>query len=418
MELRKGYKLSEIGSIPEDWEITTLSDLVDSNRTIRYGIVQPGKFEPEGRYMVRGQDYSFGWADPYDFFRVTALVEERYKNARLKGGDLIITIVGAGTGHFEIVPDWLDGANMTQTTARIAIDKSKADSKFCKYYFQSAAGKRQISVYIKGAAQPGLNVGDVKIFRLPLPPTKSEQTAIANALSDADALISSLEKLIEKKRNIKQGAMQQLLKPKKGWEFLPLHKVVWYQEGPGVRNHQFTKNGVKLLNGTNIEKGKLLLDKTERYISEHEAFGWYSHFLADDGDIIIACSGVTINKFDEKVTFVKKKHLPLCMNTSTMRFKIISDNLDIHFFFHFLKSDSFKEQIGGKATGSAQLNFGPSHVQNVQIALPKKTEQKEIATILSEMDNEIISLEKKLSKSKMLKQGMMQELLTGKIRLV
>lgn len=88
------------------------------------------------------------------------------------------------------------------------------------------------------------------------------------------------------------------------------------------------------------------------------------------------------------------------------------------FFFHFLKSKSFKEQIGGKATGSAQLNFGPSHVQNVDIAYPKPAEQTRIATILSDMDIEIEQLEKQLSKAQSIKQGMMQQLLTGKVRLV
>lgn len=212
--------------------------------------------------------------------------------------------------------------------------------------------------------------------------------------------------------------MQKLLQPKKGWVNKFLSEVCWFQEGPGVRNSQFTISGVKLLNGTNIEDGKLLLEKTDRYISETEAFGWYSHFLVDDGDILIACSGVTIDKFQEKVTIASKIHLPLCMNTSTMRFKIISNLLYKDFFSHFLKSKSFKEQIGGKATGSAQLNFGPSHVKMVEISLPEFEVQKEIATILSDMDEEITALETKLEKYQQVKLGMMQNLLTGKIRLV
>jgi type I restriction enzyme S subunit len=101
------------------------------------------------------------------------------------------------------------------------------------------------------------------------------------------------------------------------WELKWLKDICWYQEGPGVRNYQFTNQGVKLLNGTNIANGKVSLDTTNRYISEEEAYGCYKHFLVDDGDILIASSGVTIDKFHEKVAFASSENLPLCMNTST-----------------------------------------------------------------------------------------------------
>jgi type I restriction enzyme, S subunit len=263
-----------------------------------------------------------------------------------------------------------------------------------------------------------VNVEQIKNLIIPLPPTKAEQEAIACTLSDIDALIESLDRLLTKKRQIKQGAMQELLRSKDGWIEYPFSEICWFQEGPGVRNHQFTSAGVKLFNGTNIEKGKIDLDKTNRYISEREAFGWYSHFLVDIGDIVIACSGISIDKFDEKVAVIDAQHLPLCMNTSTMRFKVKQEILDKYYLLHFLRSSSFKNQIGGTATGSAQLNFGPSHVSVVKIQLPDLSEQIEIATILSDMDAEIGSISAKLIKTRQIKQGMMHELLTGRIRLV
>src|SRR5712692_3225672 len=210
VELKLGHRQTEVGVIPEEWNIAALGDLVDQSRSIRYGIVQPGKYDPQGRFMIRGQDYSKGWVDPSDLFKVGSVVEERYRNARVKAKDLIITIVGAGTGYVESVPEWLDGANLTQTTARIAVDPAKADSSFCKFILQSSFGKNQVSAYVKGAAQPGLNCGDVEKFLLPLPPSLSEQRAIAGTLSDVDALIGALDQHIAKKRDLKQAAMQQL----------------------------------------------------------------------------------------------------------------------------------------------------------------------------------------------------------------
>jgi type I restriction enzyme S subunit len=272
---------------------------------------------------------------------------------------------------------------------------------------------------------PGVNRNDLHEIQVSLPQTRDEQEAIAEALSDVDALIESLEQLLAKKRHLKQGAMQELLTGMRrlpgfsgAWETKNLDEVCWFQEGPGVRNTQFTSSGIKLLNGTNIFRGTLNLDSTSRFISESEAHGSYSHFLAEQGDIVIASSGITIDRFHEKVAIVREYDLPFCMNTSTIRFKPFVASLFPEFLFQFLTSDSFKRAIGGQATGSAQLNFGPSHVSKVSIVLPRLLEQSAIATVLSDMDAEIAALENKLTKARQLKTGMMQELLTGRIRLI
>ena len=159
--------------------------------------------------------------------------------------------------------------------------------------------------------------------------------------------------------------------------------LLFFQEGPGVRKNQFTAEGVKLLNVGNINNNELNLDTTSLYVSEEEAFGRYKHFLVDEGDLLIACSGIAVDNFSKKITFVKKEHLPLCMNTSTMRFKVErTDEIDIMFFYRFLQTDYFKDQLRKLITGSAQLNFGPSHIQKIQIPLPPLPEQKHIANVL------------------------------------
>ena len=207
----RSFVSDELGTRPQDWDVVPLNDLVDPSRGIRYGIVQPGACDPNGRFMIRGQDYSEakGWADPSDVFRVSDAIEQRYRSARVQHGDLIMTIVGY-CGHVEVVPAWLDGANLTQTTARIAIESDKASQQFCKYMLQSAVGRSQVASFLKGAAQPGLNCGDVEKFRLPLP-TMREQTAIATVLSDMDAELAALEARRDKTRDLKQAMMQELL---------------------------------------------------------------------------------------------------------------------------------------------------------------------------------------------------------------
>ena len=165
-------------------------------------------------------------------------------------------------------------------------------------------------------------------------------------------------------------------------------EVVWFQEGPGVRNTQYTDSGVKLLNVANLVDGRVNLSNTDRYISEEEAYGKYKHFLVDDGDFIIASSGIKVEYFDKKMGFVSGVQLPLCMNTSTIRFKVLDKNiLDIRYFMYFLKTDQFKQQLSREITGSAQLNFGPSHLKKMHLPLIDLTEQRKIAAVLDKVSD-------------------------------
>lgn len=427
-QLRKGFKKTEVGVIPEDWEVTTLGEATSlvtngfvGTATTHYTEGRDGVLYIQG-YNVIANSFNFTGIK-----KVTSEFHKQHKKSSLREGDLL-TIQTGDVGLTTIVPKELEGSNCHALIISRFLP-TKANPKFYSQYFNSSIGRSRLKELETGTTMKHLNVGDMLYWKIPLPPNLTEQNAIADALSDVDALIANLEKLIAKKKAIKQGAMQQLLTPPhKGgkrlegfsgeWETVKLSDKIWFQEGPGVRKYQFTTSGVKLLNGTNINDGKLDLSTTDKYISSSEAYGSYKHFLVDEGDILIACSGISIDKFDEKVTVSKTENLPLCMNTSTMRFKTKDGSVSREYYYHFLKSVAFKKQIGGQATGSAQLNFGPSHVTKVIMHLPPKEEQKTIANILNDMDSEIRFFTNQLSKYNSIKQGMMQELLTGKTRLI
>lgn len=171
------------------------------------------------------------------------------------------------------------------------------------------------------------------------------------------------------------------------WKIETIPSLLFFQEGPGVRNWQFKENGVKLLNVGNINNGRLNLDATSIYLSEEEAYGKYAHFLIDAGDLVIASSGIVVDNFHNKIAFVESKHLPLCMNTSTIRFKTLDkDVLDIRYFRVFLRTNFFKNQLKRLITGTAQLNFGPSHLKKIYIPLPPINDQTRIATLLSRIE--------------------------------
>ena len=198
------------------------------------------------------------------------------------------------------------------------------------------------------------------------------------------------------------------------WGVYSLPDVIWYQEGPGLRNWQFKSKGLKVINVTNLqENGWLDLDKTDRHISWSEFEKTYKHFACDNGDLVIASSG---NSYC-KASIVRECDLPLLMNTSVIRFKPIGI-FSKGYMEVYLKSQYFKNQIDLLITGGAQPNFGPAHLNQIKIPAPiEEKEQTLIATALSDVDNLISELEKLITKKQAIKTATMQQLLTGKTRL-
>jgi type I restriction enzyme, S subunit len=182
-----------LGEVPEHWEVSQMRRYIQKDRKITYGIVQPGEPEPTGRFMVRGQDYSTGWSEPDSIFRVSPAIEEPYKRSRVKPGDLVMTIVGAGVGNTAKVPEWLDGANLTQTTCRIAVDAQAMNPDYMKLVLDSSIGRYSVGFYAKGAAQPGLNLEHVKVFPVTRP-SLEEQITITEYLKE---YLSSIDGLVK-----------------------------------------------------------------------------------------------------------------------------------------------------------------------------------------------------------------------------
>lgn len=176
-------------------------------------------------------------------------------------------------------------------------------------------------------------------------------------------------------------------------------EVLFFQEGPGVRNTQYTTSGVKLLNVANLVNGKVDLSTSDRFISNDEAYNKYSHFLCKKGDFIIASSGIKVEYIDKKMGFITEEMLPLCMNTSTIRFRSLNhDVLNIRYFMYYLKSQHFKTQLEKHITGSAQLNYGPSHLAKMTIPLVDICVQNSIVhkldTLSRVMDDRLTQLAK------------------------
>lgn len=239
----------------------------------------------------------------------------------------------------------------------------------------------------RGATIKGITRDVVASIEMVLP-SLEKQRRIAALLDKADSLRTkrraALAQLDRLAQSIFQDAMQRA--ERNGCVVITkFEDVFWFQEGPGVRKWQFTDSGVKLLNVGNIEKsGVLDLNKTGRHISLDEAKEKYRHFMCDVGDLVIASSGISIQDdglLSTRGAFIKAHHLPLCMNTSTIRFKTKGES-SLVFLHAWLSSLEFRSQMTKLVTGSAQLNFGPSHLRELRISLPSKELQDDVTAAL------------------------------------
>jgi type I restriction enzyme S subunit len=227
-----------------------------------------------------------------------------------------------------------------------------------------------------GANLPRLSPRELERFRLPLPSLR-EQKRIARVLDAADGLRVKRREALVRLGSLTESIFKdtfEKLDTSSGSETVLLRDAYWFQEGPGVRKWQFRDAGVKLLNVANILKdGTLDLEKTNKYLGPDEVQSRYEHFLVDEGDLVVASSGIS---FDDdgmlrtRGAFVDTSHLPLCMNTSTIRFKAIEGLSNLAYLKQWLETVEFRSQISRRVTGSAQQNFGPSHLRELWITLP------------------------------------------------
>ena len=434
-QVPEGYRQTEIGVIPRDWELVHLGSLVDPSRHIRYGVVQPGKRDPAGCLMLRSQDYSKGWCGTDGMHRIGKTLEVQFDGARLAKGDLVITLVGAGVAQIVEIPRWIEGAILSRSTGRIAIDPSKAVNQYVLHFMSSYLGRNQVLFNIKEGAQPVVSSLDVGACLVPRPSIK-EQAAIANALSDVDALITSLEKLIAKKRGIKTAAMQQLLTGKKrlppfdqahtGYKQTELGEIPEdWEEGffgdyleycssgatPYRGRPEFYKGNVRWVSSGELNYN-VIYDTIEK-VSD-EAVKKTNLKVHPAGTFLMAITGLEAAGTRGSCGILGA---PSTTNQSCMAL-YPNNKLSMKFLFHYYVY--MGDELAFKyCQGTKQQSYTAKIVKLLPINIPGTIEEQDaIAEMLFEMDGEAEILERRLNKTQQLKQGMMQELLTGRTRLV
>ena len=283
------------------------------------------------------------------------------------------------------------------------------DERFFYYILMSSYFDIFLSKITAGSTITHLYQKDFSTFNFILPP-RFEQNAIAQVLSDTDSYINSLEKLIEKKSQIKQGAMQELLKPKDGWETKTIKEVATYRRGSFPQPYGLDKwyddiSGFPFVQVFDVDDNNRLKDETKRYISK--AAQQMSVFVKK-GSIILTIQGsigrIAITQYDAYVD----------------RTLLIFETFKVPFntFFFMISIWRIFEIEKELAPGGIIKTITKEALSSFKISYPKIIEQERIAQILSDIDIEVHALEEKLKKAKSIKDGMLQNLLTGKIRLI
>lgn len=318
----------------------------------------------------------------------------------------------------------------------------KIDNTFAYYAFSHGAVYNQLISKAASSAQPKLNKEDVRTCYINIPSSIQEQQRIAKALSDVDALISTTEKLIQKKKNIKQGAMQNLLTGKKrlpgfakttnykqselglipeDWEVKSLGEIFEFRP-----NNTFTRDCLNDSKGEyqNVHYGDVLIKYPSILDCSKESIPFineginvkFSKYGIMEGDIIIAdtAEDETVGKVVEIFNLGEKK---IVSGLHTFLCRKITDDFTPRWLGYFMNQSIFHNQLLPFITGTKVSAISRTAIQNVKVLIPSKEEQTAIANVLSSMDKEIETLNTKLEKYRNLKTAMMQQLLTGKIRL-
>ena len=414
---RSGDKQTELGVIPEDWDAAILPSII----WFQEG---PGlrnwQFRPRGLKVINVTNLQeTGYLDLSKTERHISWEEfERiYKHFLIDDGDVVMASSGNSYCKTSIVRE-IDLPLLMNTSVIRFKPKERVGRSFMLIYLKSKYFKDQIDLMITGGAQPNFGPAHLNKVFVPLPPTKSEQEAIAEALSDADALIESLEQLLAKKCNIKQGAMQELLAGKKRlpgfsgeWEVKRLVQLADIRSGgtPSTTQPQFWDGDILWGTPTDITalNGRKYLFDTSRKIT---LYGLKS----SSAEVIPANSIVMTSRATIGECAINR--LPVTTNQGFKNF-VPFENVDVEFLYYLLLTQ--KQGFVSLCGGSTFLEIGKAQLAAFEVRLPAtKVEQTAIAAILSDIDAEITALEAKLAKARSLKQGMMQELLTGRIRLV
>ncbi|MFZ6799257.1 restriction endonuclease subunit S [Undibacterium sp. Di24W] len=421
-----GYKQTEVGVIPESWRIGSLDNfwnVTDCKHVT-------AKFVPNGYPLASIQEVQSRFVDltdakqtTYEFFKLLT-----DGGRKLETGDLLLSR-NATVGEVAQVMDWHPEFAMGQDVCLLR-RKNKDDSPvFLQELFSFSTIKNQLDDCMVGTTFKRVNVKQIKALIVQMP-GHQEQTAIANALSDIDALIAALEKFINKKSAIKTAAMQQLLTGKKrlppfdqlntgckqtelgeipgDWEVASLGEIGETIIGLTYSPNDVSDFGTLVLRSSNVQNNRLAFDNNV-FVN----MVLPDRVIVREADVLV-CVRNGSRQLIGKCALIDAKTAGCAFGA----FMSIYRSKNSRFVFYQFQSNIIQDQIN-EVMGATINQITNKDMASFRIPLPRdEKEQTAIANVLSDIDREIEALQQRLHKTQQIKQGMMQELLTGKTRLI
>jgi type I restriction enzyme S subunit len=418
VKIPEGYKQTEVGVIPEDWRVSNIKNisLLPTQNGLFYEPQRKGKGVP----LINVSDMYKSAPINVSLLELFDATSNEISVFKVNSGDLFFTrssIVPSGIAFCNIFESKRNDVVFDSHLIRVQPNNNLIDSRYL--YLNCISQHARTALISEAKTATMTTIDQAAINRCPvLIPPRKEQTAIATTLSDVDNLIQSLEKLIAKKEAIKTGTMQQLLTGKtrlpefatredgsvKGFKQTELGRI------PKDWDVDFIKNVLKITTGDKNTQDKIDTGKYPFFVRSKtiERINTYSF----DGEAVLtAGDGVGTGKIYHYINGKFDYHQRVYLMYD------FGDKLDGYYFYLYF-SNNFYDRIMSMTAKSSVDSVRREMIADMQITIPSKPEQTAIATILSDMDAEIQALQQRLGKTKDIKQGMMQQLLTGKVRLL
>ena len=373
-------------------------------------------FVPTGFPIIDGANLkSFKVTDNISKFVTEEKARSLHRSIAQKN-DVIVTISG-NVGQISYIPEdsKYEEYLVSQRQFRVTFDTTRIYVPFLVYYFHTKEGQHKILSFanqtgVPALAQPLKNFRNIDVDF----PDIVIQKKIAN-------ILESIDDKIENNKQINDNLEQQAQALYKSWfvdnqhpdcEEINLSEIIYFQEGPGIRNWQYVeKDGVRFINIRCIDGGDINLTSANM-ISKEEANGKYAHFLLKPFDIIMSCSG-TLGRY----AIVRKEHLPLCLNTSVIRFSPNRSDSDYSYIYGYLASEEFLNKQVEMACGSVQANFGPTHLKQIKIIAPPIDYCKKYNTIAMPIINKILENRREIQELHTLRNTLLPKLMSGELNI-
>ena len=376
--------------------------------------------------VVRGDNVKEGFIKWDDKKRCWNELNDKLKKVILKEEDIVIGMDGSKLGKNRATISKKDLPALLAQRVACVRAKEGFDQNYIKYVILSNYFKSYVDKVKTGTSIPHISLGQISEFTFEAPDYKKQKT-ISSILSTIDKKINvnqeinkNLEELIkhiyinwfEDFEPFKGNTFHdtKLGKIPNGWNVKPLHKFIKFQEGPGIRNWQYVEeDGINFLNIRCIQNNDLFLN-TANMISKEEANGKYAHFMLNEWDLVISSSG-TLGRY----AIVRKEHLPLCLNTSIIRFKPLHSINHYAYIYSYLTSRGFYHYLLTMGSGSVQLNFGPTHLKQIDLIVPPEDVLKRYNETVFPIIEKIVKIKAEINKLTKLRDTLLPKLMSGEI---